>query len=340
MSSFALDALDDAREATASLLLPVDRRRWLRLALLAFFLGGGTAVGGNVNLSTQLQPLSDASLPRLVTADVAPGAAVVEAVVASGGAVVALLVAAGGLAAAAALYVLLGSIMEFVLVEGVRSRSIRVREPFRAHAGDGLRLFAFRVALAAVALAGFAVPLGAAFLADVAVTSALALLAIPALLLAGAVALVAALADRLTVDFVVPAMVAEDRGVVSAWRRFAPALRASWKGFALYLLVRYALFVGAGVAVWFVLLLSGLLVALPFVPVAVGLNAALAAGALGFAGWAALGLLAALYALAVAVVALFVQAPVVTYFRYYSLFALGRADPTLDLVSHLRGDGS
>ena len=49
---YAFAALSDARDATEDLLWPIDRGRWLRLALIALFVGvgGGAPTGGGVGL--------------------------------------------------------------------------------------------------------------------------------------------------------------------------------------------------------------------------------------------------------------------------------------------------
>ena len=109
----AIDALDDARRATTDLLLPFDAGRWLRLAVIAFFLGslgsgfqGGTNFGGGGGTpGTPGGPGGPGDIPGTV-GDF--GAFVTIFLLLAG--VILLLVVAG---------VFVGSVLEFVLVEGL-----------------------------------------------------------------------------------------------------------------------------------------------------------------------------------------------------------------------------
>lgn len=327
----AISTLDDARRATTSLLLPVDPGRWLRLALVAFFvggLGGGSGGGGGgqgtVDVSTDQFPTG---FPGDVPFDVPPTQtlfALVATVVA-----VALLF---GL-----LYLAVGSVMEFVFVEGVTSRDVRLREPFRANVRPGLRLFVFRLLVGVLVAVLVAVPIAGAVLGGIGVSPAFFLLLLPVVLVVVFLAILGGIVLQLTTDFVVPTMLTEDRGVLDAWRRVLPLLRAEWQQAALYVIVRYVLAIGAAIAVGLVVLLLALVVALPFVLVGgVVYLVGASMGGPGLVGWALLGLVGALYGLVVVVVSLFVQVPVVTYFRYYALFVLGELDASLDLVASVR----
>ncbi|SDM20907.1 hypothetical protein SAMN04487949_1282 [Halogranum gelatinilyticum] len=341
MSWYALSALGDARDATKSLLVPVDRGRWLRLALIAFFVGGvggGGGGGGGQSVNVSNGDFSGQFPGGIPTGELPPVqsiAAVVAALV-----LVVLLVAL--------ILVAIGSVMEFVFVEGVRTRDVRIRGPFRTYLRPGLRVFGFRVLAGLGIFLLVALPIAGIVLAGVTLSPALLLLAIPIAILVGIVGLVVGVVLQLTVDFVVPAMLAEDRGVLDGWRRLWPILRREWEQAALYVLVRYALGIAAAIAVGLVVVLLALVVALPFLLVGGLLYALLVAlGGPGLAGWLALGFVGLLYGLAVVIVSLFVQVPVVTYFRYYALFVLGEFDEGLDLVATFRatdesenGDGA
>ncbi|SEO97253.1 hypothetical protein SAMN04487948_10982 [Halogranum amylolyticum] len=334
MSWYALTTLDDARRATTSLLLPVDIGRWLRLALIAFFVGGlGGGSGGGGGGQGTVNYSFDEPLPGFVdgvpSVDALPVRSLLPMV-----AVVLVVLALLGFG-----YLLVGSVLEFVFVDGVSRRSVRIRAPFREHLHLGLRLFAFRVLVGLLILALVAIPLAGAVLGGVGLSPALFLLALPVLLVVGLVALVVGVVLQLTTDLVVPTMLAEDRGVLDGWQRVYPLLRSEWEQTALYVLVRYALAIGAAIVVGLVVVLLALVVALPFVVVGGVLYVALlSTGGLGTVGWFVLGVVGALYGLSVVVVGLFVQVPVVTYFRYYALFVLGEFDPALDLVASVRAD--
>ena len=325
MAWSAITALDDARDATESLLWPPDRGTWIRLAIIAFFVGG---VGfpsfsgntGSVDVPADGPPGGTPSIP----VDVDQVLAIVLLIVAVA-VVIGLILG------------IVGAVMEFVLVEGLRSRDVRIRAPFDEYLGSGLRLFGFRLAFTLLWLLIIGVPIALIVLgwAAVPVGPEIFLLAIPLVFLLVVLGFVTSIVLGLTTDFVVPAMLVEDLGVLAGWRRVLPMLRREWKEVVLYMLVRFGLSILVGIAVAIVLVLLAVVAAIPFV--IVGGVAAVAflstgSGGLGIAGFAVLGVLALLFGLVMLVVGLLVQVPVVTFFRYYALSLLGYLDPTLDLV--------
>jgi len=329
MSWIATDALTSTRDATRSLLLPVDRGRWLRLALLALFVGGGIgAPTGGANFGGGGTPGAGGDVP---TDFPMPDPGTVNALFGLALALIALAVLLG------IVWTFVGAVMEFVLVTGLVDRNVRIREPFRAHLGRGIRLFVFRIGLLLVGLAILGIPVLAVVLGGAAVSPAILVLFVPLLLLFGLVALAGWLISLLTVDFVVPTMLATDRGILSAWSRVLTTLRREWQEVGVYLVVRVVLGIAAGIGVGLIVGILALVVAIPFLLVGAAVFVATAAGPAGpgLVGWALLGLLALLFGLSVLVVSALVQAPVVTFFRYYSLFVLGRLDADLDLVGHL-----
>ncbi|GAB3666098.1 DUF7544 domain-containing protein [Halopiger thermotolerans] len=315
----AVDDLSDALDATRRLLLPVRPALWLKLALVAFFVGGfgvsnpGVATSGNPEMVPQDPSPSLETGPGDVPDDV-------------------LVVAAIVLAVALLLWVLfefVGAIMEFVFIESLRSTTVRVRQYARANVGRGVRLFLFRalVGLAALALVG--IPAALLVSGASTVEAALASLA-PVVLLAVPVGLVYGVVMRFTTEFVAPIMLLEDRGVLGAWGRFWPTLRSNPAEYAVYLvlvwILRLVVTVGAGA----VALFGAIVVAIPFL--AVGFVLVL----LGGVGVWIAGGLAVLGALAILLVVALVQLPIPTYFQYYALLLLGDTNADLDLVSDLR----
>ena len=327
----AIDALDEARWAAQSFLLPFDSGRWLRLAVIAFFVagggGGGGSGGGNANVPVEPGPGPGpgGGLPF----DVDPRT---------------VLLVVGGLLVAALLLGLLwafvGAVMEFVLVDGLRRREVRVRGPFRAFLSDGLGLFLFRLALVVLMLAVIFVPILGVIFASAAVPVG-ALLILPFILVAFLFAFVVAVVLRLTTDFAVPTMLAEDRGVVSAWRRLLPLFRSEWKEFGVYLVVRFVAGIAAAIAAGLAVTLLAIVVAIPFLLVGAAVFFGLGGSVptLGTVGVALLAVDAVLFVLVLMAVGAVVQVPVVTYFRYYAMFFLGATDERLDLVADLRGLG-
>lgn len=331
---YATDDLEDALVATREFLLPVEWGRWWRLALMALFLSGGTALN---------PPTVQTGLPTSVggTAPTDPGMtdpgipdAPLDALPADLVALAVLLAVVGilvGIVLAA-----VGAVMEFVLVEVLRQETVAVRRFFARHWRRGLRLFAFNVGLGLLSLVvvGGLISFGLAplLVVDSLWLTVLALVLVVPLVLA--VGLVAAAAFVFTSAFVVPTMVIEDCGVLDGWRRFWPVLRREVEEYLAFGLVYVALLLVVGVATGIVVGVGGLLLALPFGIVAAGGVALL--GGLDAAGIGLLAVVGLLWLLSVVALYALVQVPVVTYLRYYSLFVLGDTEPSLDLLPERR----
>jgi xanthosine utilization system XapX-like protein len=328
MSLHAVDDLQDAFAATRAFLWPPSLGTWLRLAVVAFFIGGASANfptsgfqfdGGDVPAGgpgpgPDVPALGDGQVLGLVVG------------------VVALVLLVG------LLFAFASSVMEFVLVRSLREESVHVRRYFREHWRAGARLFGFRVALGVVGFLLVALPV----LAFVFATGGLAgidgprsvlgllLLLVPLLVVVG---VVFALVEGFTTFFVVPVMLLESRGVLSAWRRFWRTLRAEWKEYLAFVALTFVLTLVAGVAVGFVV---GLVAVALFAPLALVGVFGVITGDVTLPALALLGVLGLLAGLVLLFVAALVRVPVLTYFRYYALLVLGDTDPDLDLVPERR----
>jgi hypothetical protein len=324
---YALECVDDAVEATREFLLPVERSRWLKLAVVVFFLSGGSGVTSLPNTSFSFQA-GDFDFTGLPTGQVSPSELLDQFLPLLVG--LAVVFAILGL-----LFTLVGSIMEFVLVDSLRRESVDVRTLFRRHVGGGLALFAFRILLGLVVAAvigGLAYLLIVPALGNDTQVVFGALILVPVALVVG---ITAAIVHGLTTEFVVPTMIHDDRGLRSAWGRFWPVLRNNLGQFALYVLVRIALTIGVGI-------IAG--IAIGIVAVVVGIPFALLGGVawLGTGGTITLGsaivygLILAAYVLILLAATAVVQVPLKTFTRYYELLVLGDVDPDLDLVAERR----
>jgi len=162
--------------------------------------------------------------------------------------------------------------------------------------------------------------------------------AIPVLLLA--VAVVGTFLG-FTNMFVVPVMLVEERGVISAWRRFWGTLTADWKEYLVYLVVSILLGIGVGIASGFLTLIVVLVLAIPFAVAGLPLLFAFDANAIVGSVLLVLGLV---YALLVFVSLLLIKVPFQTFLRYYALLVLGDTNPEFDVVPDarraVRADGS
>ncbi|AGN00782.1 hypothetical protein L593_04155 [Salinarchaeum sp. Harcht-Bsk1] len=335
MARTALRSVSDAIEATRSFLLPFSVGRFAKLVLVALFLGTpGTPLPASPQFADPTY-WRYSSPGDAANGDVDPGT-IGGVAVASPDAWPAWLLAAVGIGLFLVVaYGFLGVVMRFVLVETLGSDEVRIRRDAGRHLRGSLGVLAVRivlwslvfpvVVLAALSTAG----VGPLDLGGVG-TLALAALATVALVLAWAI-------EVLTLQFVVPTMIAADRGVLAGWRRFWPTLRSQPVEYALYGVVRVALGVAVGIAagigVAVVLALAGVVLG------TIGAIVVVAAGGFGSIGpgsLAVLGLLVAIFALVGIVASAAVAVPFQCYLWIYALFVLGDTDPGLDLVPDLR----
>jgi len=345
MALHALDDIDDAVEATKRFLLPVDRARWLGLAVLMFFVtGGGMSVqfpafpGGGFDSDTGTGDGIDPGEPGTGVPDLTPEITPT---------LVALIVGLVALFAVVALgYLYLSAVTEFVFVGSLRRETVELGAYTRPNLGRGLRLFAFRLVVLLVTgatVVGVPLVLGAA--AGGWPPTEWGTAAVVTAVLVGAVlALVAALLVGnllgFTTVFVVPIMLAEDRGVIGAWRRFWPTLVGQWKQYLVYAVVGFLLSIGIGIATGTIIGIGAVVLAIPFVLVGLAVIAAS-----GFSGVGAVFVvvLAVIYLLAVLVGSLLVQVPFQTFSRYFALLVLGDTNDEFDVIpearSAVRADG-
>lgn len=325
MVLYALEDVDDALALTRRFLTPVDRTRWLKLALIVSFVGGP---GANVN-TFQYSFGGDGggfqAPPGGVPFD--PGVGfwtVVAAVV-----LVALLV---GLA-----FLLVGSIMEFVLVESLRNEEVAIRQYWGRRWRQGVRLLGFRVVIGLLVL-GSVLLLAAPFLlaafgdgVDPAAWLALLVVLVPLFVV---LSIVVGLVNGFTTVFVVPVMVLEDGGVLDGWRRLWPTVTDQWTQYAAYAVAGFVLSIVGGFVVAMAVFLGALVLLIPFgLLAAIAFLALLAVEPVGIALFV---VLAVLFGLAIVAVAALALVPVQTYLRYYALLVLGDVDPDLDLVADQR----
>ncbi|MFD1600077.1 DUF7544 domain-containing protein [Halobellus rarus] len=327
MTLYAVEAIDDAIDATREFLWPFDLGRWARLALVLFFVGGAGGTppfqfGGGGPSGTGSQTPNVSGIPETVPP---PGGAELAVIAAIFGTILAL-----GLA-----FVFVGSVMEFVFVESLRRERVTVRRYWSERWRQGARLFGFRVVLGALTLGVIGGTLAAilwpVFVGEAAVSVGLLFLAIPVFVV---VSVISGLVGGFTTMFVVPVMIAEDRALLSAWRRFWSTLTGQWKQYAVYAVLSFVLQLVAGILSSIVTVLAAVAVAIPF-----GMVGLLGVGLLSvseIAGWALIGLAVALFVIAVIVVGLFVAVPVQTYLRYYALLVLGDTEAAFDLIPERR----
>jgi hypothetical protein len=334
VSLYAFDAIDDAFSATRSFLWPFEIGRWARLALVVFFLGGA---GGGFNPSGFNVPSSTGGGPG------GPGDPTIGAPSIGAPELAIIAAVAGVILAIVLLFMLVGSIMEFVFVESLRREEVHVRQYWGERWGQGLRLLAFRVVLGVLTPGVFAGLLVAALAPLIFDSGGLSIpLVVFAVLVGIVVALASGIINGFTTVFVVPVMIAEEIGVLAAWRRFWGTLTGQWTQYGAYLVMGFILQIAAGLLAGIGTLLIAVGLAIPF-----GIVALVGAGLLSvssIAGWIVIGIAALLFVLSMIAVVLLVGVPIQTFLRYYALFVLGDTNDDFDLIAErraaIRGDGA
>ena len=321
MALHAVDDLSDAYRATKSFLLPMEWGRWLRLALLSLFVAGSGGGGGGFSSgwsgTPTTQPPSTGPTPGSEFDQFTAAFAEHLWLIVGVGAAVLLL----GL-----VLQWLASAFEFTFLESLRTDAVHVRQYTSEYAGLGTRLFAFRLlfGLLSVLVVGglLLLVLGPIFLGVApAGPILLAVFAIPLLIVLG---ILGSVIYVFTTAFVAPIMLLEERGVISAWKRFWGVFKSAWEDFLVYVLVGLFLMIAIGILVGIVMTVIGVALVLPVLAVLLALGplpAVLVGIPLGLLGIVATAL---------------VQVPVQTYLRHWSLLVLGDVEPDLDLIPDRR----
>jgi hypothetical protein len=321
MSYSAISSLGDAIDATRDFLFPVERSRWLRLAVYAFLLGS-TSIGSTPNIPGNVGGGGGT-----------PGGGTVDELGGISPELGALVVAVILLVVLVALvFSYLSAVTEFAFVEALRDERVSVRAQLRANLGPGLRLFGFQLALFVGVMAAVFAPV--AFFLAVAGGAGLVVLvvAIPVFFVG---MFLVGIVNLLTTDFVVPTMLVDDETVLGAWRRLWPVLRSNLAETAVYVVILYVLQFAIGIGVFVVMGVIALVLGLPLAAVGFAVYAA-AGGTLGLAVGAVIAVLALVFVALLFVAGLAIQIPVQTFYRYFELFVLGDLDADLDLIPEAR----
>lgn len=359
MSWHAVDALDDAVDATRRFLFPFSLVRWAKLALLVLLMGGGGGASANATVSLA----SDAGVtpPEGVEPDpafgVGPGSVgsdggtippdAVTGAVAEAVDPIVLAVAAGAVVLLIVAVSVASLSLRLVFYDALRTNRVRLWRPFLGRLRQSLGLFLFTAALSTAAATPVALgiliavaagdPIGWGPVDSLAGTlGSLSVGPLVALgLLGAALVAVAALALRFTYEFVVPTMIVRETGVLGGWRRVWTVLRAERAEALVYLVAHAVIALGLsvveGVAFAFALALVAAVGGLALLLVAAALGGL--GALLGTAAGAAAVALVALAGVAV-LLALVLPVQVITrsYRIAYEVSTLGGLDRDLALL--------
>lgn len=318
MSLHAVDNVGDALDAAKEFLLPFDRGRWLRLTVISLFVGG---VGGFSGFQGGGSGSPDGTGFGGFEFDPLPGLGEIPTIV---------FVVAAVLVFLAVVLLLVSSVMEFVLIQALATETVAIRGPFREQVGNGLSLFAFRVALFLAAFVLIVVPI-LALLGFFGVSIVGFLLLIPMILL-GFVVL--GVVHGFTTAFVVPIMVDADTGVIGGWRRFSGILVSEPVEYLVYLVLSVILGMVGGVGISILVAIASLVVLIPLGGIALATYLLVGFSLVGLAV-----IVPALLLLGFLVMVFYAAAsvPVLVYLRYYALLELGDTSEH-DLIPERRAE--
>lgn len=306
---YAFSRIEDTVHRTKALLWPFRWDVWLRLAIIALFVGGGISMPNLFQYQFDGNDFAAGTIGS-TPAIVATGVLVILAVVL----VIALI------------WAFIGATMRFVFVDMLSTGDIRIRRFFRERLGKGVRLFAFEIALTAAMFIAMIVSAFLVFGLWGTKTAAplLLLLLIPLALVA---AILFGLLLLLTTDFVVPIMVSEDCGVIEGWRQLIGVISSQVWQTVVYIITRFVLGLVAAIAQAILVIIALLVIAIPFVLIGIVFLAALPGGNLIL-----LLALGVPYLIIAIPVALLIAVPFVTFFRYYALLVLEGLRPEYRLL--------
>ena len=259
----AVDTITIAFQHTKrQLLQPFRFGQWTRLALVGL-LAGEMGSGGSFNFPTSF-PRQTGSSRHLL----AQGFPKIDPAILGG--LIATIVVAGLVFMIVMMYV--SSVMRFVLFDSVLTKECHIREAWSRRQSQGWNYFLWQLGLMLVTLVGSAILLGipAAFAFAMGWFNPprdhvvpLVLLGIVVFFFLMLFFVTVSVVHVLTKDFVVPQMALEGIGAVEGWRRLWPMMLGERGGYAVYVLMKIVLAIGAGIVIGIASVILVLIVAIP-----------------------------------------------------------------------------
>jgi hypothetical protein len=243
--------------------------QWTRLAVVGLLAGemssgGCNLPGGNFNFPQQ----SGASKHLLGQHLLEQGWPKIDPAILGG--LLAILVVSGLVFAIVMTYV--SSVMRFILFDSVLAKECHIRQGWGHRQGAGWKYFLWQLGYMLVIFGGMVVLLGipAGFVFALGWFKAagdhvlgLVLVGTVVFFLLAIFLVAAAVIQVLIKDFVVPQMALEGIGAMEGWRRLWPMMLAEKGGYAVYVLMKIVLAIGAGIVIGIVSLILALVVAIP-----------------------------------------------------------------------------
>ncbi|NLZ29958.1 MAG: hypothetical protein GX885_04330 [Methanomicrobiales archaeon] len=308
---YAFSRLEGAFGRTKNLLWPLDWGVWLRLAVIALFVGSGISMPNTFQYQFDESDLAAGSISGIPDISGVALATVMLGIIAA--------VLAIGI-----LWMFIGATMRFVFVDMLSTGDIHIRRFFGKRIGKGVRLFLFEIALIVIMLLAV-VAFGFMLTGYAGATTLFALIALIPLVLV--VAILFGLILLLTTDFVVPIMVSRDCGIIEGWRQLIGAITSHLWQTIVYVITRFVLGLVATIAQTLLVIIAMVVIAIPFALIGIVLLAVLQVPNLTL-----LLALAIPYLIIAIPVALLIAVPFITFFRYYALLVLEGLRPEYRLL--------
>ena len=337
----AIDTISVALEHTKQQLFrPFRWGQWVRLAVLGFLTGelsSGGGCSGNFNIPTNAQthPRGSEEFQSLPHMDPYLAGHILLIVG------VALLF----FSVVILLWMYVGSVHRFVLIESIVTKRVSLREGWQRWHAAGRRFFlwrmVFQIAAGMLAAILIGIPVGIALLLGwlrdaEAHMAPLILGGILLLFLFLAFVLVAAVVGLLAKDFMAPIMALEELDFADAWSRLLAMMKQDKGGYLGYVAMKIVLAIAAGIIFGILITIAILVIALPFG--LVGVAAVIAGKAAGLTWTAATITLAIVAGTLAFLLLMFVSSilsvPVTVYFPAYSIYFFASRYPKLDAWLH------
>lgn len=338
MAKSAVDVIGSAFEHTKQQLTqPFRFGQWARLAVLALATGEMSSGGGCNSFSRGLGQLPS-KIPNNSQSFADPGdvfgrLGLDPAVIAS-----ILVVAVIGFLVLGLVWLYVSSISRFVLFESVLRKRCELSASWSRWHGQGLRYFGWQLALSFLGLAVAAVlflplllPVIAAMKNHQRPGPGLLLSLLPMLFVYGIFALLMAFIAVLTKDFVIPLMAVDGVGVIEGWRRLLEMMKREKGSYALYIVMKIVLAIGAGVVFG---ILTGIVMFVVMLPVGIAGVVVYILGKGAHLSWDVLTITAVIVAGTIVLSLLFylvalVCVPVAVFFPAYAMYFFAERFPAL-----------
>ncbi|HEV2470141.1 MAG TPA: hypothetical protein VGS78_13200 [Candidatus Sulfotelmatobacter sp.] len=317
----AVDTIPLAFQHTKrQLLQPFRFGQWTRLAIVGLL--AGEMGSGSGNFSSPFKSMPHQAPPSMGGMFPGINLALIAALVSA-------IVVLGFIIALVFLYI--SSVMRFILFDSVLTRECRIRDGWSRRQGTALNYFWWQLGYGIVMFLGVVVIVGI----PAAVAFGMGWFAAPhahmeALILTGVAVfavfcffmIAAVLGQVLTKDFVIPQMALEDIGPIEAWRRLWPMIEGEFNSYAMYVLMKIVLAIGAGIIIGIAALIVAAVVAVPIAGVVI---AAVLAGKSAGLTWNVLTITGAVVVGCIVLAILFyvialVSVPAIVFFPAYSIY--------------------